>query len=360
MARRSKSSAVSILTRAYQRQLQALTRATVQSTRSAGKVVQKATQKAVKKAADDARPPPGPGDWLPNLALGPAGGRRFFLHRPPGVPTLPGAFGLPGGRPPLVVMLHGCGQTAREFAIGTRMNRLAAKHGFLVLYPQQDRLAHAQGCWNWFDGRNGRALAEARTLMAAIDQACKLYGADPTRVVLAGLSAGAGMAALMASQWPERFAAVAMHSGVGPGAAQSAASALLAMQGGRGVHLPATLAADLPPLLVLQGDGDRVVDARNAEAVAALWAQAAGAVARPPELRQRGKRLPMLWQDWRRGRTVQVRCITVQGLGHAWSGGAARGNYTDPRGPDATALVWAFAAQAFAAAEKLLPAARRA
>ncbi|WP_225784356.1 PHB depolymerase family esterase [Xenophilus sp. Marseille-Q4582] len=345
MPRRRQASAFAALkplAKLYQRQMKVLTKATARGTQQAGEAVRKATRGA-------GRPPPGPGDWLQGLALGPGGPRRFFVYRAPGLQATPGR------RLPLLLMLHGCGQDARDFAIGTRMNRIAARAGFLVLYAEQDRMAHAQGCWNWFATRSGRAQAEAATLLAAVDQVCQLYGADPARVAVAGLSAGAGMAALLATQWPSRFAAVAVHSGVGPGAAGSTAAALQAMQGLRApqVRAPhASVAAALPPLLVLQGDADRVVDARNALALCEAWALASGATLQPPQWRQRGQRRPMVWQDWRRGRQLQVRCVTVQGLGHAWSGGSARGSYTDPQGPDASALVAAFAGRAFAARER--------
>lgn len=335
MSRRRSSSASLQLARAYQRQVAALTRATLRGSRSLGASVQRVAEQAL-------RPPPGPGEWLRGLAFGPAGARRFFVHRPPDLPAGRAA------RLPLLVMLHGCGQNARDFAIATRMNRLARREGFLVLYPEQDRLANAQGCWNWFEGRSGRARAEASTLLAAIDQTCLLYGADPARVAIAGLSAGASMAAFMAHAWPQRFAAVAMHSGVGPGTAVSSATALQAMQGRRRPQLRVEVGAGvLPPLLVLQGDADGVVNVRNAGAVAGAWAEACGASAGAAQRRQRGQRRPAIWQDYHSGPVLQVRCVIVQGLGHAWSGGAARGSYTDPQGPDASALVWGFAARAF-------------
>ena len=111
-------------------------------------------------------------------------------------PTGPGATGSiarrvkSGERLPLMVMLHGCGQDANSFATSTRMNRIAMRERFLVLYPEQDRLANPQGCWNWFDTSSGRAHGEAALIMQAIDQVCLLHPVDRTRVPIAGLSAG--------------------------------------------------------------------------------------------------------------------------------------------------------------------------
>jgi poly(hydroxyalkanoate) depolymerase family esterase len=340
MSRRSSSP----LTRAYQRNLKALTKATLSSSRRIASGVRRAAVKQLK-------PPPGRGDWIGGMALGPAGARRYHLYRPPDLQLQPGE------KLPLLVMLHGCGQTGRDFAVSTRMNRLAARERFLVLYPEQDRLANAQGCWNWYDRRSGKADAEAATLMAAIDQVILLYPADRERIAVAGLSAGASMAALMATRHPLRFKALAMHSGVAPGAAKSPATALGAMRGRHVPPMPATAVgkamgaaavfASLPPLLVLHGDVDGVVSASNATSSAAVWATATGA--KPGDTRsvQRGKRHPMRLTDYtRRGRTLVTLC-EIAGLGHAWSGGAARMLFSDAAGPDASKLIWAFAARQF-------------
>ncbi|MBO9512879.1 MAG: PHB depolymerase family esterase [Variovorax sp.] len=340
MARRS----LSPLTRAYQRNLKALTKATLGSSKRIADQVQRAAAKQLK-------PPPGRGDWLPGVALGPAGARRYHLYRPPDL-----HLGF-GEKLPLMVMLHGCGQTGRDFAISTRMNRLAARERFLVLYPEQDRLANAQGCWNWYDRRSGKADAEAATLMAAVDQVLALYPADRDRVALAGLSAGASMAALLATRYASRFKAVAMHSGVAPGAARSPATALGAMRGQHVPPMPATavgkamgaaaMFSTLPPLLVLHGDADAVVSASNAGSTAAVWAMATGARPGPTRIVQRGKRHPMRITDFTRRGRVAVSLCEIAGLGHAWSGGAPSMLFTDAAGPDATKLVWSFAARQF-------------
>ena len=304
-----------------------------------------AMSRALRPTSNQRRPPPGAGDWIPGVAMGAAWARRFRLYRCP--PDLQ-----PGERLPLLVMLHGCGQDAKSFAASTRMNRIAVRERFLVLYPEQDRLANAQGCWNWFDTRSGRAQGEAALILSAIDQVCLLHPVDRTRVAAVGMSAGASMAALLVSVQPGRFKALAMHSGIPPGTAHSGLSALSAMHGRRGTPpLPAT-AADMsghwPPLLVIHGGADSVVAANNGRAAVQAWADAAGARAGTARDVQRGKRYAMTVTDFtRRGSTV-ARFVDIGRLGHAWSGGAAKQPYSDARGPDASRMVWAFAARQFA------------
>ena len=284
---------------------------------------------------------------------GAGGARRFALYRPPGIAR--------SERLPLLVMLHGCTQDAAGFARCTAMNRLALRERCLVLYPEQDRLSNAQGCWNWFDTRHGRAAGEAASILRMIDQVVAQHPVDPRRVVLAGLSAGASLAALLAMQHPARFCAVMMHSGVPPGAADSMLSALRVMRGGRPAAGPAAQVQQLakaaalagapwPPLLVVHGSADTLVSPGNGAAAAQLWATAADAKAGPARSVQRGQRYPMTVTDSRSadGRTAVTR-IEVAGLGHAWSGGAAGQPFSDAKGPDASRLLWAFAQRQFRA-----------
>lgn len=301
--------------------------------------------KAQKPAA--AKPPPLPaaGAWTPGVAIGAYGARRFRLYCPPGIE--------PGEGLPLMVMLHGCGQDAEGFAASTRMNRVALRERFLVLYPEQDRLANAQACWNWFDTDSGRADGEVELIMRAIDQVCLLHPVDSNRLAVAGLSAGASMAALLATRHPDRFRAVVMHSGIPPGTAHSTLTALGAMRGHRLTLAPAAgsgvPAADWPPLLVIHGAADTVVSPRNGHAAAELWAQVGGAQAEGARRLQRGHRYPMSVTDFKHGGSDVATLIVVDGLAHAWSGGAARQPFSDALGPDASRLAWAFAARQFRA-----------
>ncbi len=343
MAKRLRTSAWA---QALNRSFAAITRSQL---RAGTRVAKQAVQRAVRTSVARRKPPAGAGDWIAGVALGSAGARRYRLYRPPGVGF--------GDRLPLLVMLHGCGQDANSFATSTRMNRIAAREGFFVLYPEQDRLANAQGCWNWFDTTAGRAQGEAALIMNAIDQVCLLYPVDRARVAVAGLSAGASMAALLATRQPDRFKAVEMHSGIPPGTAHSTLSAVGAMHGRRATRpLPAapsirstlsTPDAAWPPLLVIHGAVDRVVAPSNGEAAAQVWADATGTRAGAARSVQRGQRHPMAVTDFKqRGRTAAT-LVEVQGLGHAWSGGAASQPFSDSQGPEASRMVWAFAAKQF-------------
>jgi poly(3-hydroxybutyrate) depolymerase len=107
------------------------------------------------------------------------------------------------------------------------------------------------------------------------------------------------------------------------------------------------MASDWPPLLVIHGRLDPVVAASNGESAVALWADAQGAAAAPQRELQRGKRYPMTVTDFRcKGRTV-ASLVEVARLGHAWSGGAVNQAFSDSQGPDASRMVWAFAARQF-------------
>ncbi|RFO97579.1 phospholipase [Rhodoferax lacus] len=328
--------------RSLKRTLAAATRTAV---RAAAKAITQALhipKRAAAKKVLVKKPLRAPARKNPVLVSGIAGGLRYRLFVPADMRR--------GERLPLMVMLHGCTQDAQALATSTRMNQLATRERFVVLYPEQDRLSNLQGCWNWFQTNTGKAQLEADAIVLAIDHICRTQAIDPERIALAGLSAGAGMAALVATRHPQRLRAVAMHSGIAPGLAHSTASALGAM---RGLHIAeplAALAADqhLPALLVIQGGSDPIVAPVNGAKAAQLWATHEDATPGRPRTLQRGARYPVTVTDFfTRGRLVSTLC-EIDGLGHAWSGGAASQAYSDPKGPDASRMIWAFAARQFA------------
>ena len=280
-------------------------------------------------------PPPGAG--RPRRPASPRAAPAGRTERLPGpmAPLLTHP-AVPADEAPLVVMLHGCTQTPEDFARGTRMDAVAGAHGAYVLWPGQARAANANGCWNWFEAAHQGTRGEAAALAALAEEVLGRTGADPRRLHVAGLSAGGAMAAVLAAARPELVASIGIHSGLGAGAASDMPSAFAAM-GGRG----AALTALQVPAIVIHGDADRTVVPANAAAIAA-----AGRTGGSPRPRRRpgtegGRRFARTSIPAGPG-AAAVELVEVQGLGHAWSGGAAEGSHTDSAGPDASAMMMRF------------------
>ena len=128
----------------------------------------------------------------------PAGTRAYKLYVPA---QAVGSQKPKAGSLALVVMLHGCTQSADDFAAGTQMNRLADEHGFVVVYPEQASGANASRCWNWFRAEDQVREGGEPALIAGIVQAVAAgHAVDPRRIFVAGLSAlllaGASTAAI--------------------------------------------------------------------------------------------------------------------------------------------------------------------
>ena len=256
------------------------------------------------------------------------------------------------GQPrPLVVMLHGCTQNPDDFALGTGMNERAREQGFCVLYPEQSQAANPQRCWNWFKHNHQRRGSGEPALIASMTQAIiKEHGIDPRRVYIAGLSAGGAMAAIVADAYPEIFAAVGVHSGLPTGSASSVPEALAVMnsgQSGQSAHMrssqPLKQPQHLVPTIVFHGDQDRTVHPRNGEQV--ITSALGSAAARSPQVTQgvspNGRRYTNATHHGETGKVLAEHWL-VHGAGHAWSGGHAKGSYSDAKGPDATAEMLRF------------------
>ncbi len=242
---------------------------------------------------------------------------------------------------PLIVMLHGCTQSADDFAAGTRMNFAAEEHGCFVAYPEQPSAANAQRCWNWFKGSDQQRGSGEPALIAGITrQIMADYAIDPRRIYVAGLSAGGAAAAIMGETYPDLYAAVGVHSGLACGAARDLPSAFAAMSGngpvraGTRVSTRKVQAAEHDvPTIVFHGDRDTTVHPRNG---AEVIARAGGdvQVLSEPQATQKGKFTRSVRRD-ASGRSV-LELWEIHGAGHAWSGGSSAGSFTDPSGPDAT------------------------
>jgi poly(3-hydroxybutyrate) depolymerase len=130
-------------------------------------------------------------------------------------------------------------------------------------------------------------------------------------------------------------------------------TALSAMRGRRKsmLALPSSASTSAwPALLVIQGSADRIVAVENGIEAVRLWAERAGSRRAAARVVQRGSRRAATITDHRAGGRIVATLCVVEGLGHAWSGGAAKQGYSDPSGPDATRMIWRFCAREFARA----------
>lgn len=257
---------------------------------------------------------------------------------------------------PLLVMLHGCKQDPVTFSSGTRMNQLADQQGFLVLYPEQRRLANAHRCWNWFDSSALRGDGEAALIAGMVREVTTTYGVDPARVYIAGLSAGGAMTSIMAGCYGNLFAACAVHSGLMYRAADSVSEATKAMKQGSRASPEDTARQALAhkdfafvPAMVIHGSRDSTVNPVNAEqmieqftAMARLSDSGDAALTEFTSSAHGGDRYPYEVREYRRGDTLLVKKVMVDGLDHAWSGGNGEHPFNDPKGPDASRMIWEF------------------
>jgi poly(hydroxyalkanoate) depolymerase family esterase len=274
-----------------------------------------------------------------------AGTRSYMLyvpHRPSDAPR------------PMVVMLHGCTQSADDFAAGTQMNRLADEHGFLVVYPEQAAHANPSKCWNWFNPQDqARDVGEPSLIAGIVREVAARHAVDARRIFVAGLSAGAAMAVVMGETYPELFSAVGVHSGLAYGSAHDVLSAMMAMKGGRAglpgqmikpvVAEPSRKQAVQPmPTIVFHGDRDHTVQHTNAAEIVrqardAHSARAGELVSSTQRGEASGGRTYSRTVDDDGSGRAHIESWTVHGAGHAWSGGHASGSFTDGKGPDASA-----------------------
>lgn len=261
-----------------------------------------------------------------------AGTRQYHVYRPSRPSTRPS---------PMLVMLHGCKQDPVDFAAGTRMNGWAEALGWRVLYPGQSQAANPWRCWNWFRRVNQQAgHGEASIIAEMALQVAETEGVAADRIYVAGLSAGGAMAAIVASAYPEVFAAAGIHSGLPPGAAEDPVSALKAMKHGPASPGRRREGRRTVPTIVFHGDRDETVHPGNgAEVIVqARWQPLDSG---PGQVRtERGQVAG--GRAW--SRTLHLddrgRCDAehwvVHDAGHAWSGGSVDGSFTDPLGPDAS------------------------
>jgi poly(hydroxyalkanoate) depolymerase family esterase len=182
---------------------------------------------------------------------------------------------------PLVVVLHGCGQTAAGYDQGAGWSTLAERYGFALLMPEQRRTNNAHGCFNWFNPEDtARDDGEACSIRRMIARMVRDHGIDKHRIFVTGLSAGGAMTSVMLATYPEVFAAGAVIAGLPYGVASNVREALNGMlqsnsrtagELGDLVRSASTHTGPWPKLSVWHGSADRTVNPANANEIVKQW-----------------------------------------------------------------------------------------
>lgn len=243
------------------------------------------------------------------------GNLRFLVHVPANLRPSPG----------IVIALHGCGQTAAEYAKGTGWSSLADAHGFIVVYPEQRQANNPKNCFTWFMADDiTRGSGEAASIHQMAEHAIGRFGADRRRVFVNGLSAGGAMASVMLATHPETFAGGAIIAGLPYGCAGSVQEAFGAMFSEK-THTSWTLGENIrrasshrgpwPSISIWHGSVDPIVKPSNADHIIRQWLDVHGLAAEPSHTEQIGSHSQRTWLD-AHGRPA-VEAYTLTGMAHA-------------------------------------------
>jgi poly(hydroxyalkanoate) depolymerase family esterase len=224
----------------------------------------------------------------------------------------------------LVVVLHGCTQSAAGYDKGSGWSQLADRHGFALLFPEQQRANNPNLCFNWFVPADiKRDQGEALSIRQMIGEIVRTRSIDPGKIFVTGLSAGGAMTSVMLATYPELFAGGAIIAGLPYGSAKSVPQALERMRGQGGpdhADLGALISAasdhpgPWPTISVWHGSGDVTVSPNNAAAIVAQWKKLHGVNREPSRIDLVDGFPRRVWIN-DAGRTV-IEDYSITGMGH--------------------------------------------
>jgi len=241
---------------------------------------------------------------------------------------------VPGGhqqRPALVVVLHGCGQSAAGYDLGAGWSTLAKHYGFVLLMPEQQPANNANGCFNWFNPEDtARDSGEACSIRQMIARMVREHKIDGRRIFVTGLSAGGAMTSVMLATYPEVFAGGAVIAGLPFGVASNVREALNGMF--QSHSRPASELGDLvrhashhkgpwPKILVWHGSADRTVNPANANEIVKQWLDLHHLPSTPMSESNVDGYPRQVW--WNADGETVVECYTITDMAHGTPLGTA-------------------------------------
>ncbi|HEY5945075.1 MAG TPA: PHB depolymerase family esterase [Kofleriaceae bacterium] len=239
---------------------------------------------------------------------------------------------LPAGRP-LVVVLHGCTQTAAAME-NAGWNKLADQYQFAVLYPEQTSANNPVECFNWA-GEYGdtanlvRGQGENQSIISMMDYMHTTHGTDNAKTYIMGFSAGGAFVPVMLATWPERFAAAAIMEGIafkcattvnGAYSCQSPGVTKTPAEWGDLVRGTYTYSGTRPRVQIWHGTSDTTVVPANQAELNKQWTNVFGTDMTADETEMIGSVATRT--AFKVGGTVVVESYTVNGMSHAVAVGA--------------------------------------
>ncbi len=276
-------------------------------------------------------PAPGPGgirthlDEVHGFGTNP-GNLRMFRYLPPRL----------AADAPLVVVLHGCTQTAAGYDLGAGWSTLAKRYGFALLLPEQQRSNNPNGCFNWFQPEDiERGRGECLSIRQMIEAMVKDNRIDRHRVFITGLSAGGAMTSVMLACYPDVFAAGAIIAGLPYGAATNVQQAFESMYQcpTRSAHAWGDLVRGAAPhdgrwprISIWHGSADKTVIPGNAHEILKQWIDVHG-VTLTPDVREMVDGYPrQAWVDDSGEAVIESFTVTHMAHGTPLATGIADGN----------------------------------
>jgi feruloyl esterase len=263
------------------------------------------------------------------------GALKMFAYVPEPLPRVPA----------LVVVLHGCGQTATAYDFGTGWSTLAKRYGFALLMPEQQGANNANTCFNWFNpGDVARGRGEAASIRQMVARMVADHKIDSRRIYITGLSAGGAMTSVMLAVYPEVFAGGAIIAGLPYGIASNVREALGGMM--QSTSRPAGKLGDLvrkaskhkgpwPKVSVWHGSADRTVNPGNANEIVKQWLDVHGLPSAPMSAVDVDGHPREVW--WNADGETVVESYTITDMAHGTPLGLA-GN-DEPYGAEGAFLI---------------------
>ncbi|AOK31230.1 MULTISPECIES: extracellular catalytic domain type 1 short-chain-length polyhydroxyalkanoate depolymerase [Burkholderia] len=167
--------------------------------------------------------PAGPGAWSSQQTWAAdtvnGGNLTGYFYWPATQPTTP------NGKRALVLVLHGCQQTASGDVIdgangaGFNWKTIADQYGAIILAPNATGNVYYNHCWDYANTSPNRASGHVGVLLDLVQRfvANSQYAIDPNQVYVAGLSSGGGMTMVLGCIAPDIFAGIGINAGPPPG-----------------------------------------------------------------------------------------------------------------------------------------------